>query len=101
VFFNGRKTIGVFISQINGEFQERLSRGISLRARELDYNVAFFTNFESYGKNEYDKGEMKIADLPSYEDLDGIILAPDTMAIEGLEQKNKGEYSQKKPLPCC
>ncbi|CRZ35667.1 diguanylate cyclase (GGDEF)-like protein [Herbinix hemicellulosilytica] len=99
MFFNGRKTIGVFISQINGEFQERLSRGISLRARELDYNVAFFTNFESYGKNEYDKGEMKIADLPSYEDLDGIILAPDTMAIEGLEQKIRENIRKRSHCP--
>jgi len=87
VFFNGRKTIGVFISQVNNEYQERLSRGISIRAQELNYNVAFFTNFESYGQNEYDMGELKIADLPNYEDLDGIILAADTMAVEGLEKR--------------
>lgn len=84
MFFNGRKTIGVFISQVNGEFQESLSRGISIRAQQLGYNVAFFTNFESYGQKEYDMGELKIADLPNYEDLDGIIIVPDTMSVDGL-----------------
>ena len=96
MFSNGRKTIGVFISQINGDFTEDLSRGISICAQELNYNVAFFTNFGGYGQNEYDRGERKIADLPDYSKLDGIILVPDTMAVAGLEQKimdNIREYS--------
>lgn len=87
MFLNGRKTIGVFVSQANDGFQEGLSRGISIRAQELNYNVAFFTNFGGYGQNEYDAGEIKISDLPDYSKLHGIILAPDTMAVEGLEQK--------------
>jgi hypothetical protein len=41
VFSNGRKTIGVFLSQVNSEFQESLSRGISIRAQERNYNIAF------------------------------------------------------------
>ena len=87
MFLNGRKTIGVFVSQVNAEYQEGLSRGISIRARELNYNVAFFTNFGGYGQNEYDAGEIRISDLPDYCKLDGIILAPDTMAVKGLEQQ--------------
>lgn len=99
MFFNGRKTIGVFISQVNVEFQERLSRGISIRAQELDYNVAFFTNFGGYGQSEYDKGECRIADLPHYEDLDGIILVPDTMSVEGLEEKIRNHISKRCTCP--
>jgi diguanylate cyclase (GGDEF)-like protein len=87
VFANGRKTIGVFVSQVNEEFQETLSKGISTRAKELNYNVAFFTNFGGYGQQAYDIGELKIADLPNYEDLDGIILAPDTMVLHDLEAR--------------
>lgn len=89
MFLNGRKTIGVFVSKVNDEFQEGLSRGISLRAQELNYNVAFFTNFGGYGQNEYDAGERLISDLPDYSKLDGIILVPDTMAVEGLYQRIK------------
>jgi hypothetical protein len=85
VFTNGRKTIGVFISDIYEEYQEILSKGISIRARELGYNVAFFTNFGGHGQPAYDIGERDIVNLPDYENLDGIIIAPDTMAIQGLD----------------
>ena len=41
MFDNGKKTIGVFISQLNTDFQTSLSKGITERAKELDYNVMF------------------------------------------------------------
>ncbi len=99
MFLNGRKTIGVFVSQANAEFQEDLGRGISIRARDLNYNVAFFTNFGGYGQNEYDAGEIKISDLPDYSKLDGIILAPDTMAVEGLEQQIRNHIRTSSKCP--
>lgn len=99
MFSNGRKTIGVFISQVNGDYTEHLSRGISIRAQELNYNVAFFTNFVSYGQNVYDAGEIKIADLPVYEELDGIIIATDTLSIEGLLQRYKDNIRKKSHCP--
>lgn len=99
MFDNGRKTIGVFASQINGEFPEVLSRGISIRAKKLDYNVVYFTNFGGYGQPEYDKGEIKIADLPDYDNLDGIILAPDTIAVEGLEQRIRDHIKERSNCP--
>ncbi len=84
---NGRKTIGVFVSQVNSEFQEIVSKGIQTRAKDLNYNVVFFTNFGGYGQPRYDAGEIQIADVPYYEDFDGVILVPDTLAIEGLESR--------------
>lgn len=42
MFHNGRKTIGVFVTQVHQEYQETLSRGICARASEIGYNVAFF-----------------------------------------------------------
>ena len=41
MFFNNRKTIGIFISNINNEYQEFLCEGISRRAQELGYNAIF------------------------------------------------------------
>ena len=84
MFRNGRKTIGVFITQIHQEFQDTLMRGICLKSKELGYNVAFFTNY--LGNAQYEVGEQDIADLPNYEDLDGIIIIPDSYG-EGFEQR--------------
>lgn len=79
VFHNGRKTIGVFIQQVNEEYQNLVCKGISRRANELGYNVAIFANFGGYGLEDYSAGERNMANLPYYEELDGIIIAPDTM----------------------
>ncbi len=87
MFGNGRKTIGVYVTQIHLEYQDKVSRGICERAKELGYNVAFFTNYMGYGEKQYEIGENSVADLPKYEDFDGIILMPDTMYVEGFEQK--------------
>ncbi len=83
---NERRTIGVFVTQVHQEFQDILGRGICKRAQELGYNVAFFTNFVGYGELKYEQGECNIANLPRYEDLDGIILLPDTMFVHDFER---------------
>jgi len=84
MFSNNRKTIGVFIEQVYAEFQQGVCKGISSRAKELNYNVAFFTNFGGYGQPSYDIGESNIAKLPNFEELDGIIITPDTLEVKGL-----------------
>lgn len=99
LFNNGRKTIGVLISQVNSDFQDVLSIGIMTRAKELNYNVAFFTNFGGYGQNNYDKGEIRIADLPCYEDFDGFIIVPETYAIRGLEDRIRDHISKRCTCP--
>lgn len=99
MFTNHRKTIGVFISQINIEYQERLCKGIVARAQELDYNVIFFTNFGGYGQLEYDQGELQIADLPNYVSLDGIIIVRDTIVVENLEQRIKDYIKERTTCP--
>jgi diguanylate cyclase (GGDEF)-like protein len=87
VLGNNKKTIGVFISQANDEFQDILGRGIATKAKELDYNVAFFTNFGGYGQPGYDLGELNITELPHYEMLEGIIVIPESMILPNLEAR--------------
>lgn len=87
MFGNNKKTIGVFISQVNDEYQDTLSKGIIKRAQELGYNVAFFTNFGGFGQFFYDLGEAYIAALPNYEELDGIIITPDIMMLPNLKEQ--------------
>lgn len=99
MFGNGRKTIGVYVTQIHLEYQDKVSRGICERAKELGYNVAFFTNYMGYGEKLYEIGENSVADLPNYEDLDGIILMPDTMYVEGFEQKIRDNIKKSSKCP--
>ncbi|MDF2905682.1 MAG: hypothetical protein K0R34_1003 [Herbinix sp.] len=94
-----RRTIGVLISQVNHEFQDNLSKGIIKKAKELDYNVAFFTNFGGYGQSAYDVGEAEIANLPNYEELDGIIIASDTLLLQNLESRYKENINRRCKCP--
>jgi diguanylate cyclase (GGDEF)-like protein len=99
MFDNGLKTIGVFATQVYQEFQETLSKGISKRARELGYNVAFFTNFLGYAELQYEIGERKIADLPRYDKLGGIIILPDTMFDPELVNCIRGNIKKYSTCP--
>ncbi|MDF2485432.1 MAG: hypothetical protein K0R46_1600 [Herbinix sp.] len=94
-----RRTIGVFISQVNQEFQDNLSKGIMTKAKELDYNVVFYTNFGGYGQPAYDIGEAEVTNLPNYEELDGIIMAPDTMVLQNLEARYKDNINKRSKCP--
>lgn len=40
MFSNGRKTIGLFIFNPHGDFQNRICRGMAVRAEQLGYNLA-------------------------------------------------------------
>lgn len=80
MYGNKRKTIGVLLERAGSEFQNRLSQGIITKAEELGYNVAVFSSYGNYGQNDrYFVGDQYLWDLPPYEELDGIIMALDTM----------------------
>jgi diguanylate cyclase (GGDEF)-like protein len=87
MFGNKRRTIGVFVTQEHQETQRALTKGICMRAKELGYNVAFFTCFSEYTEEQYESGEISIADLPWFETFDGIILLPDIWYREALLEK--------------
>ncbi|MCH5266023.1 MAG: GGDEF domain-containing protein [Lachnospiraceae bacterium] len=80
MFSNHRKTIGVFLNRARSEFQNLLCKGVITEAEKKGYNVAIFSAFGNYGENEkYYEGEKQLYQLPDYENLDGVILALDTM----------------------
>ena len=89
MFGNSKKTIGVFVSNVSGEFQDYISKGIITKAKELDYNVAFFTDFAGKDQNSYDMGELLITYLPNYEELDGIIIVPAIVRTSPIEEGYK------------
>lgn len=80
MFHNGRKTIGVFLERPTSEFPNAICQGVIEKAEELGYNVAVFATYGNYANNErYFAGDQTMWKLPSYEELDGVVLALDTM----------------------
>lgn len=84
---NNHKTIGVFVTRAHEEYQDLICRAICHRAYEYGYNVAIFSNFEGYGEFDYDIAESNIANIIKYEDLNGVILLPDTMLVKDFKSK--------------
>lgn len=84
---NNRKTIGVFVTRAYEEYQDLICRSIYKRAYEYGYNLAIFSNFVGYGEINYEIAESNIANIIKYEELDGIILLPDTLLAQDFERK--------------
>lgn len=99
MFGNNRKTIGVFISHAYQSFQDAFSRGIITKARELDYNVAFFSSFGGYGIKYYELGESHMTEIPCYEELDGIIITPDIIDFTSLFTDYKEKIKERAKCP--
>lgn len=77
-----QKKIGVLIGALTQNFSSRVCQTISAKAEEYGYDVYFFSTFNSYGDNLlYGEGEQQVFSLPPYEQLDGVILAWDTLNI--------------------
>ena len=88
MFHNNRKTIGVFAFRPSDPFQKKTCQGIIEEAQERGYNVAFFSSFGRHDHNKrFVNGEKQILSLPPYEDLDGVIVATDTMDIAGTKEE--------------
>lgn len=83
-----RKIIGVIISLADGSYQRKLIKGIQKRAYELNYDVAVFSTFIKEGSSEeWQFGEQNIYNVINYNLIDGIIIVPDTLKMEGLKEK--------------
>lgn len=81
------KKIGVFISHIYGEFQNRLCRGILRKASEYGYLVEIFATNDGENLGDYGLGEMSILNIPRSGSYDGFILASGTYLLPELKQK--------------
>lgn len=83
-----RRKIGVFMGEVESEYQEVILKSIFKRAKELDYDVFVFCNFGSYGDNVlYAEGEKSVIRIPDLSRLDGIMVAEDTFDIDGMKSE--------------
>ena len=80
--------IAVFTGSITKEFPRELFHGMLPTARLLGYKLDIFAVFGSYGENYlHAEGERNVINLPSMEEYDGVILAPDTFDVKEMEKQ--------------
>ena len=83
-----RKTIGAFLCKAYSLFDSAVYHALETEAKELDYNVIVFTTVGYFAsQNYYDMQERKMFSFAPIEQLDGILMAPDTYEIEGFKDE--------------
>ena len=88
MFYNKRKTIGVFLNRAELEFQQVLSRSLTETAKQCDYNIVFLTSFGiRETETMYDLYEKNVVDFAPIEEFDAIIVALDTYDTPGFRMK--------------
>lgn len=84
---NRRKTIGLFINRTGFFFENTVYRSAQRQGRLHDFNVVFFCTLGHRGSdNVYDELEKAVFDFAPLENLDGIIITPDTYQMEGYQE---------------
>lgn len=81
------KKIGVIICEATATYQTDLLRGINSQAHSLGYDVLVFTTFIKVSYFEsFEYGESNIFNLINFDELDGVIVAGDTLQLGGLKE---------------
>ncbi len=83
------KKIGVFVSHIYGDYQQKLCHGIINKAKEYGMLTEIFTSNDGENLGEYGIGEQSILAIPKPENYTGIILASSTYRLPLLAEKLK------------
>ena len=95
-----RKTIGAFLCKAYSLFDNAVYRTLEQEARKLDYNIVIFTTVGYFSsQNEYDKQEKRMFSFAPIEELDGILVAPDTYEIEGFRDVLMEEIRDRATCP--
>lgn len=83
-----RKLLGVIIAQPDSPYQTKLLTGITEQAFQLNYDIAVFSMLikDELSKSWHD-GEANIFSMINYSVLDGIIIVPDTLRVNGVDKK--------------
>ena len=80
-----RKTIGVFLCKAYQMFDNAVYSTLEKEAQKYDLDVIAFTTVGYFAsQNDYDSQELGMFSFAPIEELDGIIIAPDTYEIEGF-----------------
>lgn len=80
--------IGVFIGNINGKYEESVIMAMEEYAREREITLYLFGSFTTAGGNVlHAEGEKSILQFAAFKQLDGIIIAGDTLDRFGMREE--------------
>ncbi len=95
-----RKTIGVFLCKAYALFDNTVYHALEQEAKKYDLDVIIFTTVGYFSsQNEYDAQERGMFAFAPIEQLDGIIVAPDTYEIEGFRDELHAELTRRAKCP--
>ena len=95
-----RKTIGAFLCKAYALFDEAVFHTLEEEAKQLNYNIVVFTTVGYFAsQNNYDMQEKKMFSFAPIEQLDGILMAPDTYEIEGFRDELMNAVREKAQCP--
>ncbi len=95
-----RKTIGVFLCKAYVLFDNAVYAALEEEAKRLNYDVVVFTTVGYFAsRNDYDAQERGMFAFAPIEELDGIIVAPDTYEIEGFRDELRMEIMKRAKCP--
>ncbi len=87
MIFGKRKTIGVFVNKTDEYFDNTINRQIQILAKEMNYDVFVFATVGYHqSNNDYDTQEKGMFDFVPVEQLDGIIVVPDSYEMQGFRE---------------
>ncbi len=80
-----RKHLAVFIGELFKGYESRLFEGIKGEATSRDFLIDVFSNYGVFAENYlHTRGETNVINIPDLKKYDGIIVAPDTLTVEGM-----------------
>ena len=83
-----RKTIGVFLCKAYSHFDSTVFRTLEEEGKRLDYDIIVFTSVGYFAsQNDYDSQERGMFSFAPIEELDGLIIVPDTYEIKGFRDE--------------
>lgn len=93
-----RKRIGVLVGEAEAPHCMTLLTGITNEAKRLNFDLLIFTNFnQTMGQWRYVQGEGSIYDLINFNELDAIILVPESLHVPGvvrqIEEKVHNQFT--------
>ena len=95
-----RRTIGVFMCKAYSLFDSAVYLALEEEARKLDYDIIIFTTVGYFAsQNDYDSQERGMFSFAPVENLDGILIAPDTYEIEGFRDQLIEEIRRRATCP--
>ncbi|SCX13822.1 diguanylate cyclase (GGDEF) domain-containing protein [Lachnospiraceae bacterium YSD2013] len=83
-----QKRLALFAGELFMDYQSRLYEGIKEAVAEYGVKIDIFTNYGVYATNYlHTRGEINVITIPNLERYDGVIIAPDTLTVDGMYEE--------------